>query len=371
MPRPQILVNVTAAIARRGAATDTGTAFLVHAGATGSVTPTVCLSAADATATAAPAAIATMVGDCLEQGAPKVVLVRAAAVDAATVTQTEWETALSALTDEFGVGQVLIPGVTTPAAWAALLAHCATNNRTALLDCITVPVVATLATSAIALAASDGATRATIVTGATLAGAGGTTRDVPGSVIAAGRAAAGDAFSGHANNAPIFDQGREAGFVARAVGVPKVFTDAEVDTLNDAGVTVIRPIGKVVQLVNWVSLSDDDRFHQLNAGRMSMQLVVGISGGVRQFLGRQIDGRGHLFAELEGFLRGYLQPLWAANALYGETAADSFEVEVASVNTPTTIQAGELHSAIEVSLTPHTEKVVIDVVTNIAEGIAA
>lgn len=373
MPRPQIIVNVTAALPRRGFDSKTGTAMLVYAGATGSTNATRCRSGADAAATAAPAAVVQQVVDALSQGAPEVVLVRATAVNPATVTEVEWTAGLDKLTDEFGAGQVIIPGVTSAAAYAALLHHAAVNpSRCVLLDAVTGASGAALVTSATGLAASAGSARATIVTAAILPGTAlGTTRDVFGSVIVAGLAARGDAAVGHANQAPIFDQGRGAGFVSSAVGVPKLFTASELDALHDAGVSVIRPVAGVVQLAGWVALSDLVSDRQLNWGRMAMELGTGLSNGAQQFLGRQIDGRGLLFGELDGLLRGYLTELWSRDALYGATADDAFDVRVIDVNTPATAAAGQLVAAVEVSLSAHTETVLINVITNISEGVAA
>lgn len=369
MPRPQIIVNVTAALPRRGAPTATGTAFFVFAGAAGPAAPVVCRSAADATAAAAPANIVSWVGDALTEGAPEVVIVRADAADPAAVTQAEWEAALGLFTSGYGPGQVLIPGVDDAAAHAALLAHADTAGRTVLLDAAADAASADLVAAATGLAAAAGAGRAGLIAPwVVVPAAAGATRSVPGSVMAAGLAARGDAVVGHANNAPAGDQGRGAGTINHGTDVTAVFTNDELDALNDAGVSIIRQVYGKPTLYGWRSVSNDDRFAQLNAGRMSMQLGTGINAAAEQFLFRQIDGQGRLFAELDGALRGYLLPLWNANALYGATPADAFDVEVAAVNTPETIAAGELHAAVEVALTPHTERVVIDVVTSIAQG---
>lgn len=368
MPRPQIIVNVTAALPRRGAPTATGTAFFAFAGATGPTDPVRCLSAADAEAAAAPANIVSWVGDTLAEGAPEVIIVRADAVDAQAVTEPEWTTALGKFNDAYGVGQVAIPGVSDAAAHAALLAHAESTGRTVLLDGAVDATATELATAATGVAAAAGATRAGLIAPwVTVPAPAGTTRDVPGSVMAAGLVARGDARVGHTNHAPAGSHHGGAGEIRRGRGVTATFTNAELDTLHDAGVSVIRDIRGVPTLYGWRSLSDDERFRQLNAGRMAMQLEVGLHALNEQFLFRQIDGRGQLFAEVEGAQRGYLLPLWAADALYGESADDAFDVEVAAVNTPETIAAGELHTAVEVALTPHTERVVIDVVTSIAQ----
>lgn len=375
MTRPQITVNVSGVLPRRGLPTETGTAFLVYAGAGGPSTPTVCLSAADATAASVPAAQAAWVGDALEQGAPKVVVLRAAAVDAAAVTQTEWGTALAKLTKEYGPGQVCIPGVSTAAAYAALLAHAATNTtRAVFLDSASsVGSAATLATTAAGLASANGAERAGLFSAwETVPAAGGTTRDVPGSVIAAGLAARGDAFVGHTNNAPIFDQGHGAGIVRRATAVTTTYSDTEADTLYDAGVNTFRVVNGAVALTGWRSLGDDTTFRQLNVGRLAMLMVAGLGDVMYQFLGRQIDGRGHLFAEVEGAIRGLLLDIYNRDGLFGETPDEAFDVDCSAANNPgTSVAAGQLHASVVVSAAPHTEQLTIDVVTAVAEGIAA
>lgn len=372
MTRPQVTVNVAAALQRRGAPTDTGVAFVVFAGATGPSTPTECKSKADALAASVPETIATWIGDALNQGAPKVWALRAAAVDAEAVTEAEWTTALEKLTADYGPGQVLIPGDDSAAAYAALLDHAATFNRTVLLDTAEDATASAIATAAGGLAAGEGSDKATIVAGwSSVPGPAGVARSVPGSVIVAGLVGRNDALIGHANNAPAGDQGRGAGFVNGALGVTATFTDAELDTLHDAGVSVFRSIRGQVQLYGWVSLSTDARFRQLNWGRMAMQLQYGLAALVERFLFRQIDGQGLLFAEVEGALRGYLKPLWTAAALFGATADDAYDVDVAGVNTAETILAGELRSAVVVSFSPHTEQVVVDVTTKVVEGVAA
>lgn len=369
MTRPQINVSITQAVARRGDESSTGTAFIVYAGATGPTDPVRCLTAADALTAAVPAPMAAWVGDCLAEGAPSVVVVKAAAVDAAAVTQPEWAAGLAKLTSNLGPGQVTIPGVATAAAYSALLAHAALTGRVPLLDATATPTASALVTTATGLAAAGGAERSGLITPwYTVPAAAGATRDVPGSLMAAGLAARGDARVGHANHAPAGLHDNGAGVSSRGIAVTKAFTDAEVDALYDAGVSVIRPIRGNPTLMGWTSLADSDLFHQLNIGRMAMQIVSGVSSVMDLFLFRQIDGKGHLYAELAGALRGYLQPLWSSDALYGETADQAFDVDVTSVNTPTTAAAGQLNASVSVALTPHTEKVVINVSASLADA---
>ncbi|MSZ75523.1 MAG: hypothetical protein F2667_00280 [Actinobacteria bacterium] len=372
MPRPQTTVTVSPALARRGTATDTGLCFLLYAGATGTLTPVECYSAADATTSNAPAAIAAWVGDVLEQGAPKVILLRAAAVNAAAVTQAEWTTALALLTPAYGPGQVIAPGVSSAAVRAALLAHAAANgNRTVFLDIDRVDTAATGAAAATGLAAAGGATRAGMFAGwAIVPATGGTTRELPASLVAAGLVARGDAYNGHANHAPASDQGRGAGVVTRGIGVVTGYSDADTDTLYNAGVNTIRMVNGAPTMTGWVSVSSDSRYRQLNWGRLDMQVAAAAVALMYQFQHQNIDAKNQLYAKVEAALRGFLLTLWTRGALYGATAAAAFDVDVAGVNTPTNVAAGSLNAAMLLSKAAHVEQSNVNVTTTIAGGAA-
>lgn len=369
MTRPQIVVNVGAALQRRGAPTDTGVAFMVYAGATGQTVPVECSTTADITGTLAPAVVQDYISRALAQGAPKVYALRAEVAVPATPTEAEWKTALAKLTDEYGPGQVLIPGVFASAAHAALLDHATKSGRFVLLDTDKGALAPAIVASATALNASPAAGSAMFLAGwAKFEVTPGVFVEIPPSVVTAGLIARGDVATGHANNAAAGDQGRGAGFVLGAVDLHRRFTDAEHDTLHAAGVSVFRVKTGQPQLYGFVSLSLDPVYRQANHGRMAMQLRHGLAARAEQFLFRQIDDRGHLFSQLEGMLRGYLAPLHSAGALYGATADDAYDVDVQNVNTPATIAAGDLRSAVAVALSNHTEKVTIDVVLATAEG---
>lgn len=370
MSRPQIIVNVDTALARRGDPTETGTAFMAFAGATGPTDPVVVASTSDAVAANVPAPIAAFVGDALATGCPSVVIVRADAADVNTVTEAEWAEALDKFHPGFGAGQLLIPGIATPAAHAALVEAAAAQSRVALLDAgEDDAAVAALAAVGTGLTAAENAQSiAPFAPWVQVPVAGGTTRTVPPSVFAAGLAARGDARVGHTNHAPAGTHSDGAGVIRSGVGVTASFTNTELDTLHDAGINVIRMVDGKPTLYAWRSVSDVPALRQFNVGRTIMLLGLGVRVLAEKFLFRQIDGRGHLYAELDGALRGYLAPLWAADALYGATADDAFDVDVASVNDAQTAANGELHASVEVALTQHTEKITINVVTTTPEG---
>lgn len=370
MARPQVTVNIAGALPGASIPTDTGTLFFVFAGTGGPTSPTEVATVDEAVAAGVPTATAAWIGDALVQGVNKVVVLRADAVDAAAVTQAEWTAALDKLTPSYGPGQVTIPGVATDGAHQALLAHVdADPQRVAFLDVAENATADAIATSAAALAASAGATRAGVFGPWVSFPGAGAPRTTPASVVAAGLAARGDAAIGHANQSPIFDQGRGAGTVAGALDTVVDFTDADADMLYDAGVNLIRLRNGIVSLTGWRSVTADAEsvWRQLNIGRLTMQLSAASSALMYQFLGSQIDGSGILFSQIEGIITGYLQGIYAAQGLFGATADDAFQVVCDfSNNTPATIAAGQVNVAVAVTATTSAEQIVINVVTSLA-----
>jgi hypothetical protein len=143
MPRPQVIVNVTAALPRRGAPSTTGTAFFATSTGTGPTAPARLTSLAAAEAAFGVGPFSTWIGDTLAEGTPEVVAVRATGA-LADLTEAEWAAGLGTFTALFGPGQVAIPGVATAAAHAALVGHAGATGRTALLDGDVTPTVAEL-----------------------------------------------------------------------------------------------------------------------------------------------------------------------------------------------------------------------------------
>lgn len=369
MARPQVTVNISGALPVASASADTGRLFFLYAGTGGPAVPTVVGSVAAATDADVPDAVAAWIGDALAEGVSEVVVLHVAAADTAAVTQTEWAAALVKLTPSYGAGQVAIPGVSTSAAHQALLAHVAANaQRIALLDLAADATASAGASAAAAIAAAPGANRAAVVAPwAVFPATGGGTRTTPASVLAAGLAGRGDAAVGHANQAPIFDQGRDAGAVSGATGVTTVYTDAETDTLYDAGVNVFRLLGGTVTLTGWRSVSTDAVWRQLNVGRLAMAISATMTTLMVQYLGRPIDGQGHLFSEIEGVITAELQEIWEAQGLYGATAAEAFTVVCDfSNNTPQSIAAGQVKASVAITASTAAEQIVINVVTSLA-----
>jgi len=382
MARPTVTVKITAAPPPRTVNTPTGTAVFAWVNGTSSdgkpnvlrVTNADQVTTTYSTGTndSATATMASYVAACLANGAPAVVLARATSTPADSAA---WQAVLALAGEEYGaVAQVAIPGVTTQAARDALVAHAATFiSRTVFLDAAPATTAANLVTLAASYNAQAASPRTTVAYPAvTVQGPGSTTVDVPASVVMIGRVGAGDAAVGHTNHAPAGDQlGRGAGVIVGGVNVTQTFTTAELDSLDDAGVSVIRMVNGRPTIMGWVSVATDQTFHQLNVGRFIGQVAAGIRQIGRQFLFTPLDAI--TFAKFEASIRGYLSPLREQRALWTglDGSKDGYEVAVAAVNNADKIAARNLVSSTVISATPYAHDVELRLVTSVAQEVPA
>lgn len=285
--------------------------------------------------------------------------------DRGTAVDAHWSTAIGAFARDLGPGQVATPDRTTAAWHALLIEHARTRNRTAYLDAPDLSSRAAL----VALADAAG-----LVNGAEYAGlfgswvnvpglTGGSSRAVPGSALAAGLTGRLDAQLGTAGGAPAGGQGQaDWALSVRQPTVP--FVDADYEALNNAGVNMIRQFTNLgVRLYGFRSVSDNPDWQQLTANRLRVSLVARLEAEAERFVFRTIDGQGHLFSELQGALTGILLSDFNAGALYGAAPEDAFRVDVGdTVNTPTTIAAGEIRANVNARFSPFAELVSVSII---------
>lgn len=280
-------------------------------------------------------------------------------------------TALTLFTDDLGPGQVSVPGRSAPATHAALALHADLNNRVAILDAVNTSVVATL-TAAVTIAGVTATQEHSIALFAgwsTVAGVTpNTTRTIPPSPIVAGVIARNDA-AGVVQNQP---SAGHYGISQEAISVTPALTDAEYATLNTNGVNMLRLVQGDVRIYGYRTLSDptsDPNWLLLSNIRVIMAIQAIVDAVAERFVFRQIDGKGLTIAEYGGALTGAILPFYLKGALYGDTPAEAFTVNVGStVNTPATIAAGQLKAVISLKVSPYAEEVVIELVkTNITE----
>lgn len=297
------------------------------------------------------------------------------------------EAAATGFPRSLGPGQLVVPDaseLTDPADRAAaqlsVISAAAAAGRTALVQ-LAPDTPANMVTAAGGLRTSSTTDEVAGLFGSWLSVPGLTPgappRTAPLAAATAGLIAATDARYGNAAHAPAGDQGLSIGNIGYALGlVGTAPTDSQWDSLDAAGVNLatVNESG-AVQLYGFNSLSTDPRWTQLNYHRLRMQILAGGGALMRAFVFRLIDGRGHLFAEVNDALSGYLLNLFSADALWGATAAEAFTVDTSYgpglVNSPTSVGAGELKAVVTYTPSPHAKNVYTTVISETIQGAAA
>jgi hypothetical protein len=282
-----------------------------------------------------------------------------------TVVDPTVQAALDALVKALGPGQVWIADATlaaNAANQAALLAHAAAKNRVALCSCADGTATA-IAAAGTALQSDTNArygalfAPSAIVPGVTP----GTTRTVPYPAVQAGMLARNDNV--YTPNQPA------AGVLGMSVyclDVAAHFTDAEYNTMNEASVTCGRLLYGGVRTYgnrSCVAAATAPDWSMFGWPRLNMAIIARADAVGEAFIFKCLDGRGHMLGDFAGALSAMLAGYWEADALYGDSPQEAFDVNVGpSVNTPTTIANGELHAVLSVRMSPSPEWVVIEIV---------
>jgi hypothetical protein len=280
------------------------------------------------------------------------------AVDATTI-----DAALDVLAYELGPGQVCAPGLTASTTHAALLAHAEKCRRNALLDLPDTSDPLVLSAAVAALEGIDGVRFAAafapwVVYPAQTSPA---TVEVPYSGVQAGLIARSDA----ATNNPNVPAAGANGISRMALGLTQTYSDDVREALNASGVDVAIVKYGDVRTYGYRSASgpDDPNYLWFGGARELNALAHESDAIAENYVLRQIDGQGSLFASLHSDLKGTCLEHYRRGALYGTTPDEAFAVDTgSSVNTPETIAAGEVHAVIRVKTSPAAEWVQISIV---------
>lgn len=297
--------------------------------------------------------------------------------DLADVVEAQWTAALTAFPPTLGPGQVSAPGHNTAAGYQALNAHASAvdaygaliNNRFALLDDVDSSTAANVVANAVSAQISpvdNGFAQIfgpwVIIPGVPASAIGASpaaaTRTVPPSALAAALCAVND----QANDSGVAVAGPN-GTSSYAIGVTQTYSESDRGTLNAAGVTVIRYLNNAVQIYGDVTVATNPTWGAASNSRLRMELVDQVNTTAQAFAFARMDGQGHMFSHAAGSVGGVLSPYWVAGALYGATAAQAYQVNVASVNTPTTEAAGAFNISVAVRMSKNAPFVNIGIVS--------
>lgn len=269
-----------------------------------------------------------------------------------------------------GPGQVMAPAITntaSPGIWGILGNHAITNNRVALLDGTdgNSASQAVAEVSAASLGASLGGYCGIWAGNLQIPGVtAGTTRVIAPSPVVAALCARAD-NQGNPNLAAA-----GLGFPLQYVsGINTVYSGpltGDIAKLNDAGINVFSTQYGVLQNYGFVSAlatpAGDAIYWQLSHSRLRMALLYSSALAAQPYTFGQLDGQGQTTAQFGGALQGMLLGFYQAGALFGANASDAFTVNTgAQVNTPASLQAGNLVAIIAVRMSPFAQLVQITI----------
>lgn len=293
--------------------------------------------------------------------------------DLGSITTTQYSNSLATFAYTMGPGQVSVPGVTTTAVLTAVANHGVANNRVAYGDLPdTANASSGSATStltgdatpvrALGVAARNIALWTPWIDIAPVVGGLGN-RAVPPSAFAAAKAAVNDAATGNPN----VPTAGVNGVLSTPLDVRQTFADSDRQTLNLAGVNVIRAMNGGFRIYGFRTATNpttDPLYWMLNNVRLDMYITAAGQAIAEDYVFSQIDGQGLDAARYGGDLSLMMNNLYSPlNALYGDTAADAFTVDTSSdINTPTSEQGGNLIAVLAYRRAPEAEQVNLNLV---------
>lgn len=275
----------------------------------------------------------------------------AGADDRAAIDADDYTAALALFDPSLGDGAVAIPGVGA-SVHAALIAHCnTTNRRVALLSHSETATESDLTTAADGLNSEYAGLFAPWVQISTPTGTRFTS---PEGYVAATRNRA------HVGAGPWRVPAGQGSVARSVVGLKYNYTRAEGDALDAAKVNAIRVVQNNIRLYGWRSLSDDTANYALLNGRDFLNyLVVRSEALLEQYVFEQIDGKGHLLAQIGGTLTGLLEPIRSVGGVYerydasGALVDPGYLVETGTtVNTLENLANNEVKARISVRVSP-------------------
>lgn len=253
----------------------------------------------------------------------------------------------------YGSGAIAIPGHTWDQVGAGLIAHAKANRRIAILFDDVDADTATLVTAAASLGA-DGRFGGLFGPWVKIPdGSASRTIDPSGYVLGVrARAMANEGFWRGAAGAI-----SEAQFV---VGTAWPLSEDGNNTLYAAGVNGIVTYPRTVELMGWKSLDLDVANYGLLSAADTINSIAGrIEEVLHQFVHRPIDGRKTIYGEVDGAIRGVLQPIADAGGLYARYRDDGTMVDPGysvvvddSVNPADQLGSNSLAAAVGLRLSP-------------------
>jgi len=272
-------------------------------------------------------------------------------------------TGLQTFKDEaFGTGQVAIPGLTTDAVHAALVAHAETFHRLALID----PPLASDKDDVVTVRDNYGTWYGAIywpwVEVLDYEGTGAR-KFIPPSAFAAGECARGDRTIGtHRAPANLASIPGAIGVELTSGGASQT-DDNTREFLNGHEVNVIATLPEQgVRVYGARVMTADRRVSWVHQIRLLNLFYYSLKVAYSWAVFSVVDGGGRLFRDLRTTGSAFLRSFWQSGALYGKKEEEAFSVVAdASNNPPGELEEGRVHVQVGVKISPTAEQIFVNI----------
>lgn len=289
--------------------------------------------------------------------------------DRGSIVDADWQTAIDKFTMDLGPGQIAMPGQTTSTRILMVVAHARTRNRHALWDYADTSTIATLTTGATTINAAP-SSGARFSSGwwpwarvAALAGSSGF-RTVPMSAAMMGRMASAEKEGGDAGIAASGESYGTFAFVQDLSQDVGSLSDANLQTLNDAGVNVARKFYGIERPVMYGNRTPrlrgiDPVWAEASGSRLAMAIAAEGDQILRSYVHTRSNSTSR--AQCQTRLATMLEKYRQKGALYGDTPQEAFTVDATSeaINPPVDLEAGTFRASIAYRTSPSPETVVL------------
>lgn len=265
--------------------------------------------------------------------------------------------------ENYGTGQVAIPGHYHAVNTAALIAHAELYNRTALLEPALATAYADVATNFNASPSGHAAVYFPWVEMQALDNSG-VKKFYPPTCFAAGACAQVDRTVG-THKAPANLKVPNALDVERNSDGTSVINDGVQEFLNGKNINVIAPIrGEGIKIygARVLAPSGETRVRFVHERRMLNLIYYSAKLGYSWAVFAVVDGRGRLLRDLVASGKNFLRNFWRDGALFGDTEDEAFVVIAdSSNNPPEELENGRVHVQLGVKLSPTAEQIIINI----------
>lgn len=267
--------------------------------------------------------------------------------------------AVGLFTPQMGPGQVVLPDVVTAVDLEPVKDWAWDNNRILVANGADGASAATLETLATSLIDSSSGRFAMLEADTVLVpgGAGGTTREVRGSVVKAALMARSDINTGNPNLAAAGNHvPGGGGQVDYAVGIKAERPFTEIQDLAESQVNCFRTVNNRVRAYGDWTLADLSvlpHWWNMSGSRTVMAVRAREQAVAEELMFGQIAADGLFLDKYNGALSGVLAELQRAGAIYGSDSNPGYRVTVGGANNPLSeIAVGQVEAEITMRTSP-------------------